>query len=594
MSENKYLIIDGQQRITVITMILACLKKLHSGRINTIDPCKLSIESFEGFGYILENHFPVTSDLSATLLQSDKLNQLAKYYYLWQQINCMDCITNSHEARSFIENLGKSDINIILNKSDDAKDGIRYFIDVNLKGKQLDIEDIFKGYLFRNDAGTEIRNEWYKFKANVSRVDKTKMKYPLLKLLEHYFYCDLYNDSKYRGLNIGEDFLLDDEFRMHGDPTITFRSKTHLIEVINNNEYMLNSLRKLNKIVEIALNIVINDSPNVMFRDMFKCNSEGGRSVRIDSDELKIIYNFIGKILKDDKLLPKALIMKYILTVLVDQEEKPKEEYRKIYGVYLLSVLFVIFENKKSIDVFISVLKASGINWYTEIVTLIKSYFEPSKITDNKIIAQYKHGTNEESEDYRFRCKSLATIYNYFKIEREKVVISGSLSRLKQFLTDDNLYTTEHLIISNDNNRRMKVIIEDHEYHYVHAKEFFNKYVNSLFNFIFIDEEQNSSLSNYWLPKKMQLLGDPSNLKCEYSKMVISKLTAQDGLCDKMNRDITAETLKDKFDLYFNRDFKEEYIVYARDVLSSVISKIKNDTEYLGDEMQTSLEASSY
>ena len=64
------------------------------------------------------------------------------------------------EAKNFIDNLGKSSVNIILNESDDLKDGIRYFIDVNLKGKQLDTEDIFKGYLFRNDSSIERRNAW--------------------------------------------------------------------------------------------------------------------------------------------------------------------------------------------------------------------------------------------------------------------------------------------------------------------------------------------------------------------------------------------------------------------------------------------------
>ena len=38
-SDNSFSIIDGQQRITVLTMILSCIKRLHKREIDVIDPC---------------------------------------------------------------------------------------------------------------------------------------------------------------------------------------------------------------------------------------------------------------------------------------------------------------------------------------------------------------------------------------------------------------------------------------------------------------------------------------------------------------------------------------------------------------------------
>lgn len=575
LNENKFLIIDGQQRITVLTLILSCLKNLHNRQISAISTCKLSIESFLGFETILERGFPDKNSLPADILQSDKLHQIDKYYELWNQIKVIDCIANSHSARKFIENLGKCDINIILNRSDDATVGIRYFIDVNLKGKQLDTEDIFKGYLFQNDPNEDIRNEWYKFKTNVTRIEATnKMDYPLLKLLEHYFYCDLYSNSKFRGLDFGEDFLLKNEFKTHEDYSVKFRGQTHLIEVINDNAYMLTSLQKLNDVIEIMLNIVKNDSINDAFTGLFRCISEANRPVRIDTNELRIIHNFIKKVLRDNKVLPKALVMKYILTVLHNPEDKSKVEYRKIYGAYLLSVLFIIFENKKSKDVFMGVLKASNDNWYAEIITQIKSYFEPNKITDSKILAQYKLGTNEDDEDYRFRCKSLATIYNFFKIDNDKVIISEDLETVRRFITDDIEFTTEHFIISDNQQRRMRIIFDKREYRYEYSMDFYKKYINSLFNFIFISGELNKSLSNYWLPQKMYLINNPDALECNYSKMVLAELAE---ISDSMQANVATDNFKDKLDLFFSRDFKEKYISYARNVLSKVIDHIKNE-----------------
>lgn len=55
--DNSFSIIDGQQRITVLTMILSCIKRLHEGEIEIITPCKLTIESFTGFSSALELGF---------------------------------------------------------------------------------------------------------------------------------------------------------------------------------------------------------------------------------------------------------------------------------------------------------------------------------------------------------------------------------------------------------------------------------------------------------------------------------------------------------------------------------------------------------
>ena len=48
-TDNRYSIIDGQQRITILMMVLHCIKQLHESEIDIINPCKLTIESFSKF-----------------------------------------------------------------------------------------------------------------------------------------------------------------------------------------------------------------------------------------------------------------------------------------------------------------------------------------------------------------------------------------------------------------------------------------------------------------------------------------------------------------------------------------------------------------
>lgn len=572
-SDDQFSIIDGQQRITILTMILSCIKKYFDEQIDVFSPCKLEIESFSEFSNILLKNFPQGLLEDKTVVQSDKLHQRYKYYYLWQYISKHPVITDQISAENLLENLGKSTINIILNKSTDIGDGIRYFIDVNLKGKQLDTEDIFKSYLFKYDPGKEIRDEWYRFKENTTKADVHRMNYPLLKFLEHYFYCDLYRNEKYRGLEFGEDFLIKKEFKARGQNPKTFREGIHIIELIRNKTYMLNSLRNLNDAIEIMIEIVESRSTTQNFETYFEYKNEKGKKEKLDQVEIKIIHNIMGKVLKDSKTLPKALIMKYILSTLLSQDPQSKESLQKIYGVYVLAVLFTVFENKKSKDVLLSVLKADNKDWYSELISQINSYFSPEKITDTRLLAQYKLAANEEEEDYRFRCKSLATLYNFFRINGNKVSIAdGKAKKLYNFIENDDAFTVEHFIVSDTDSKKTIVVLKGQELEYEYEQKFYKKYVNSLFNFIFISNNLNSQLGNYWLPHKMSQIKS-KDLECDYSRMYLESIKKLGSNMKKIPQD--EAQYKDKMDLYFSRDFKEQYVEFARVILKAVIEKIK-------------------
>ncbi len=565
---KKYSIIDGQQRITVLTMILNCIKHLHQNEIDIITPCSLTIESFSGFHKLMDEHFPDEKKFDIEIIKSDKLKQLQKYYQLWNYILGLEEIQLKKEAKELLRNLGESSFNIIINESDDTSKGIRYFIDVNLKGKQLDTEDIFKSYLFSNDFGQEIRSLWYDLKKNAIDIEKSSLDYPLLKLLEHYFYCDLYLDNKYRGLEFGTDFLLKEN---HKDPDTnnTYRKGTHIIEVIDDKSYMRSSLNDINQIASIILEIVRSSSITDTLKELFFFIDANGNKKSLDNTELKIIHNIMGKMLKDSKVPPKALVMKYILLVLLRSENKKKEDLRQIYAVYMFTVLFTIFQNKKSTEALMNILKAKEDTWYSELVKQINGYFSLDRITDNRLLAQYKLGQNEAEEDFRFRCKSLATIYNYLCIKSQKVTIrKGMMNQLYKFITDETSFSVEHFVISESKEHlvRSSNLFDSYEI----DRSIYNKYVNNFFNFIFIDQETNSMLSNFWLPEKIDKL-DTNTIKCEYSKMVIHNLSP----LSKALEERAKPDYKDNLDLFFTRDFKELYIQYAKKVLDDVIEKIK-------------------
>lgn len=556
---NVFSIIDGQQRITVLTMILNAIKESHLGEIDIIDPCKLIVESFSKFPVVLEQGFD-NNYYTDEVIKSDKLRQLPNYEDLWKFIVETEEIQNKRKAKQFMENLEESTFNLIINESNNVGEGIRYFIDVNLKGKQLDVEDIFKSYLFKNDSGDEIRKQWYLLKSTSAEIENSKMEYSLLKLLEHYFLCDLYRDGKYKGMEFGTDFLLKKPYK---EDEITYRAGTHLIELIGDNQYMITSLMHLNEIAKIMLLIVKSDSLTEEIKEVFQDNNNGKV---IENIELKVIHNIIGKILKDQKILPKALLIKYFSILLYENAGKNKENIRKIYGIYLLTVLFSIFENKKSTEVLEGIIKANEADWYSELVDKINNYFSSDAITDARLLAQYKMGRNEDEEDQRFRCKSLATIYDFFINQNGVVKIrKGKMNELYKFITDSEAFSVEHLIVSETKERTILVQGEE----YTIDKSIYKRYVNNFFNFVFIDRDLNSKLKNNWLPQKLEELNE-NQLSCEYSKMIIEQVA---GLGEEF-KNRGGKNYKDNLDLFFAREYKEEYIEYTRLALEKIIKRI--------------------
>ena len=212
------------------------------------------------------------------------------------------------------------------------------------------------------------------------------------------------------------------------------------------------------------------------------------------------------------------------------------------------------------------IIKANEEDWYKELVNQINNYFSNDKITDARLLAQYKLGQNEEEENQRCRCKSLATIYNFFVNQNGKVSIrKGKMNDLYKFITDDEAFSIEHFIISETRNKI--ILVEGKEY--IIEKSIYKRYVNNFFNFIFVSRKINSCLGNNWLPKKIEYIKQ-FDISCEYSKMIIEKLNGLKIEFEKRGGD----GYKDKLDLFFAREYKEKYIEYTRSALSDIITRI--------------------
>ena len=569
-NDRDYYIIDGQQRLVSLNMLVNYIKFEYQDEINDIEKLvDIKLNCFNKFDIFQSSRYNLKSVNSAqqtAVEESDKLNQIKSLSALYRYIGTSKIIDTPDKARIFLENLKSCQINVIVADEEDVKKSTEYYIDVNLKGIKLDTEDIFKGYLFAQDATATIRKSWVELKEALIKFDENLAStnlsnaYPLTKILEHYMYCHVFCKPEYDMIHMDEEFLLIDECTVKG--TIYY-SKDHVIKVINNNSLMQEVIDGATRYVN-CLNSIVEDDGGVP-----GCMKTYLKS--IDSTERQIICNIIKKSILDKGLIvPKMLVLKYFLQI--ESSSASKNDCKKIFAVYFYTVLFMLFGDKKSDAEKIKKVAKSN-DFYKDLISEIKTFVSASKMATTHLTAISRWNSNFENEDLQYKCKSLATIYNYFKLENNVVSVT-SVDNLNSFLSNEEKYSVEHFVINKSGT--IKYLDDKDEYH---LPENTRQYGTYIFNFIFIPRKLNGTvLGNYSLQRKLRILKEDNNLKdidCEYSKMIISTL---DG---KFNGAIDVKTLNEQeteeLDKYWLVTFKREYPQFTEAVIDEVVKRLREN-----------------
>ena len=568
-SDKDFYIIDGQQRLVSLNMLVNYIKFEYGSEINDIgDLVEIKLNCFDKFDVFKASKYNlklVDASQQNAVQESDKLNQIKSLSALYKFIGASKIIDTPDKARLFLENLKSCQINVIVADEEDVKKSTEYYIDVNLKGIKLDTEDIFKGYLFAQDASPDIRKFWVDLKEAWIRFDnnlellKLSNAYPLTKILEHYIYCHVFCKPEYDMIRMDEEFLLTDQCTVKGT---LYYSKDHVIKVINNNSLMREVIQGATRYINCLNSIVEDDGVPGCMKKYLKS---------LDSTEHKIVCNIIKKSVLDKTLIvPKMLVLKYYSKI--ETSSANKTVCKEIFAIYFYTVLFMLFGDKKSDAEKIKKLAKSN-NFYKGLIDEIKSFVSTSKMATTNLIAISRWNSNFENEDLQYKCKSLATIYNYFKLENNIVSVT-SVENLGSFLSDDNKYSVEHFLINKSGT--VKYLEDKDEYT---LPENTRQYGTYIFNFIFIPRRLNGTvLGNYSLQKKLKIVNEEENLKeidCEYSKMIISILDKMfKGALDVKELD---EKEVEELDKYWLVTFKREYPKFTAAVIDEILKRFREN-----------------
>ena len=289
----------------------------------------------------------------------------------------------------------------------------------------------------------------------------------------------------------------------------------------------------------------------------------------IDSSEYDVISNYLAKILLGDKVIFKSLVVKYILTLtgLTNDISYNKKQIKDIYAIILYINLYLILKNKKDIVNIIPILKENSIHnkIMEEIVTFTSGSYP---------IGNYAVSINENNEsDQRYNAQILASIYNFYQIKGDKVVIrGGNFEKLKNYLSDKNNFSIEHFLINASG--KFLIFKRNENQTILYNKQILKNYKNSIFNFIFIPRDINNDIENFDINRKIDILkSNLNNIKCDFSKMFIKEA---EGLFPDLSQKFSASNdLNADINRYYNYDFMNEYNHLVIKIMVNLMKRIK-------------------
>ena len=571
-------IIDGQQRTTVLLLILAYIKSRYKEKLEPFTPCSIENRSFTGLSELMENGFADELLKNPDITKTDYYGQRQSFINLWRWLEQEELLSTSTNAKTILHNIETSQVNIIASHEDESNSSIRYFLDVNLKGVQLDTEDIFKAQIFSLDLSDEMLQLWRENKAAMLIFNQTKTKgdsdrkakerYPLMKVYEHYFYCDLFQSKpelEQEKLKFGEDFSISANLQYDGRK---FFKGTHLVEVLGDIGYIKRSLRQLRNAIDVMNDIVSSSGPSDKFKNLFHCDQ------RIDSHQMTLVYDFFQRILLDKEVVPKILVLKYILEFF-DGNNHQKKDYDSAYPIFAAASLFILFAPKKDGEKFYKIVQ--GNDWIDKLNEWISTFISGVELTKGKMMAAYRFTEDEEETNNMFqsvRCKALAMLHNYFvfktNAERKKYVDINNGAELLSYLTNKDAYTLEHFIIPKGKTIHIQTAQVDFQYTFPGK---FGKYRDFLFDYIFISKNLNGNIGQLSFTAKVKKLDEHQDeIHCDYSLRYLSILKGSELFTKFPNLDQinSEEEAKECLDRYFEEDFTGAFYEFAKSLIASI------------------------
>lgn len=549
--EDLYEIIDGQQRLSVLLMILSkinSIAKANNDSANVFDFCDFRNESFPLLFECINNGFSVSIDS-----KDDVLNQFKNFQMIWNEI-CLKLNYDYDKICEFREHLLDCTLNVLISKYDDTKSNeklcVEYYIDINNKSVPLDKIDILKAYIFRADSKSiEL---WNKIQLEFKDIVR-KGVYDIDNLFLHYFLVkinSLFGKKLVKGIN--DNYKITKAFSITADGVKkTYVENTDIEEVIGKKisfyKNMLNSCISFIKYMNVVLK---NSYSSEEFKSYFnKFNL--GSSVPVEN-----AYLISNDIIRCSDKVPKVLLFKYFVEV-IESNTTDKKDFEFIYYIGTLATIFSTSKSgSKSNSAFASMML--DVNWKSSI---------KERAYDHLLQSNTKYGYTKgisDSREAQYLSKRYHALQYCAKIVSQPKSIKWNPNKFKDFMNNP-VYNDEHFVVCQSNCVSFEYRGQTIQVEYpatVKAK------INNLANLIRIKKSINDQIGNNSIKDKIHYiksLTEKDIFEDDMSKNMFQKAEKAFLACpskDELNLLETVEAAKEKMSDYLNGKFESEYSQY--------------------------------
>lgn len=345
---KKFEVIDGQQRLTVITMLIKYLNNVVPENKKHEGICKIDNQSFAKFNDVLNYDFDYSriknenKALYDEVLLNDPLSQREDFKKIWDSIaERVDSLLPKERIELFTA-VVESDLNVIVNEIEGTdtqrKFCVDYFIDINNKSVDLDSLDIIRAYAFKEDFGS-MTTKWINIQNLCNELQGT-VKYSRDILYFQYFICKVNKELNYSITKLSENYTTKEDVEINEKK---YSSGTYVWNMFSNDSFYSNLLEDLNDYLNfIKVVIGTETGGNDKFKEYFI--DEFGR--RADETRILNTHTIINAILRNDDLVPKMMVMKYYLEILKPANVK-ENRYKIINQIYAISNVFTMSKKRK-------------------------------------------------------------------------------------------------------------------------------------------------------------------------------------------------------------------------------------------------------
>lgn len=584
----KFEIIDGQQRLTVITLMITYLNSILPPNKKIEPLCKLHNASFEYFddalieGFDYEAISKTNKGLYEHIIQTDVLEQKEDFRRIWLCLKERIDKLSVCDQEKLLTSLSDSSLNIILNKigktKAERKFCIDYFIDINNKSVDLESLDFIRAYAFKEDFDL-MSSQWIEIQNKCSRI-RGKVKYSREELYYQYFICRVNKELDYQlKSSLGQKYITKEEVRLKGK---VYSKGTSVWYMFSNDKFYSGMLKDLNDYLDFILLILkAGNGTDEEFKKYFR--KEDG--TLIDSDTISNAFTIISNILLNDDVVPKMMILKLYLEILKPERMKSKQ-YKIVYDIFAIANIFSINGNKKSSEPVANKLLPK--DWETEIKNYgYKLLHEIYDTTDFAKVCKLGGSYTIESGQYMAR--------RYYSMMDSFSWKSGNTSINEKVFLSSNARNgkcnDEHFII----NRKYEYALykEDGNTVDVSVKlpNICRKYIATLANYIVLESSINSKLKNRPVYEKIEMIESvikekditqviPSRRSQLHYFLIKKILHDQSKYPDEgIKESKSKKEKKDALKNYYNQYFEDEFLDLAN-MLKREDLLIKTAIEY--------------